>query len=260
MRLALGILIGILIFLGFVMVTRTSAQIPDGAHWQDPCISHSGDEPLDTWAGFALTEWGVTSSISDCGAGTDIVITWVPTLHGTVLGQARVATLHDNTIAWCEIRISEVLTEDIPDENLYIIIAHEVGHCLGLNHVFVLPSIMYPNCCHWWAQIDRDNIATKYPQAGPVPTATVATPVPATPTVTVIDHPPPITPTPGVHGQPFFSAWTFPDLEIPDDYGFAAVYEYRDGEWSRWASGVPDYVNSLLTLERGEHYWFVPWK
>jgi hypothetical protein len=72
--------------------------------------------------------------------------------------------------------------------NYQIMLAHELGHGLGFNHVTLYPSLMAENCCTPIQSIDRTCAQYVYPSGappGPTPTPTVTrtpTPTPTPPT------------------------------------------------------------------------------
>jgi hypothetical protein len=96
--------------------------------------------------------------------------------------------------------------------------------------------------------------ATASPTATPVKTPTPAPAATATPT-----------PRPSLPLQPGSNLLTWPGgsvspaTAISANSGINAVYSWDPaaGSWKRFFPGVPDYVNSLRTLEQGGAYWFV---
>lgn len=156
---------------------RTSAG-DLGLTWDDPCLTHSGPAELDALVGDALSEWGSTSAVRDCGQGADITIQWATPQEER----------HDAT-AWalphgfasdpppgyvigrmnsCEIFVSErgrpllVEFEDMAAS----LVGHEVGHCLGLDHPEPAAESIMSLAYGGWFPDDRAAIRALYPPTG----------------------------------------------------------------------------------------------
>lgn len=135
-------------------------------------ITHSAVTPdLDAALGSAIETWGSASAITDGGAGTDIVAVWGETpMHS----EAMVDICYEwdpecdqpGLIRGCVIYVDPQwpLYQGADIEWRQNMLIHEVGHCLGLEHPGVTPSIM-ERIGDGFSPYDAERIAALYPPA-----------------------------------------------------------------------------------------------
>jgi hypothetical protein len=139
-----------------------------------PSITHSAVTPeIDAALAHALGAWGASSAISDAGPGTDIVAVWGDT---PMVSQAYpdICYEHDpacaatpGEIRSCVIEVDPWWAEHAERQWAQDMITHEVGHCLGLIHPGVSPSIMEA-ITDGFSPYDAETIAALYPRTEPV--------------------------------------------------------------------------------------------
>jgi hypothetical protein len=166
--------------------------------WDHSCITyHTTDPGLAELADRALALWGSVSTITNCGNVpaelADITIVGVPSgsLGSGVLGRAGCSGAGGFMIS-CNVEITDGA------RNL-IVVAHELGHALGLGHSEYTNQLMSAFCCNPLGFDDIAGIQSLYgvnPGGTPTPTPTfvfpTSTPVPptATPSPTHTPTPP----------------------------------------------------------------------
>jgi hypothetical protein len=159
--------------------------------WDHTCITyHTTDAGLAALADQALALWGSVSTITNCGNVprelADITIAGVPTgsLGSGVLGTAGCSG-SGGFMHHCDIQITDGA------RNL-IVVAHEIGHALGLGHSQRSDQLMSAFCCN---PLGSDDIAGIQFLYGPNPTGT-PTPTPTFVFPTSTPVPPTATPSP----------------------------------------------------------------
>lgn len=137
-------------------------------------ITHSGEPVLDAVVARALTDWGQWSAIHDGGPGMDITVEYGPPPGWTQMGASALAAPYGGrfdlqtieqpspTIPACTIYVAPdiIITDFQQFEHL---IMHEVGHCLGLDHIDGMPNDCIMGGAIAVCNDDRDGIHTLYP-------------------------------------------------------------------------------------------------
>jgi hypothetical protein len=136
--------------------------------------------------------------------------------------------------------------------DLQSVITHEFGHALGIGHSADQSAVMYASYASGVNKrtLQPEDISGAVAMYG---TAT-APPPPQFPARSEL----PI--TPGANLLTWPGADASPQKALGDQSAsVVAIYAYDSATktWSRYAPGVPDYVNNLVTLRRGAAYWFV---
>lgn len=161
--------------------------------WANPCVTYNAIDPqLASMAEQSLNGiWGSVSPVRSCGnvpLGTEnITIIAVPTgsLGSNVLGQAGCGS-SGGFMVHCSIAIAD------NGRNL-IVMAHELGHTLGMGHSQLGNQLMSAFCCNPLGSDDIAGIRSLYGVVpGPTPIPTVAATQPGLPTGTATST---ITPT-----------------------------------------------------------------
>lgn len=109
---------------------------------------------------------------------------------------------------------------------------------------------------------------TRTPTATSTATATSSPAASATATATLrpgSQPAPGATPRPNLALLPGINLLTWPNADaspasvLGPNSGIAAVYSYNaaTGRWERYFPGLPPFVNTLTTLQRGRAYWFI---
>lgn len=159
--------------------------------WANPCVTYNAVDPeLAAWAEQSLNNiWGSVSPVRSCGnvlLGTEnITITAVPTgsLGPNVLGQAGCGAI-GGLMVHCTVAIA-TNGRSLP------VVAHELGHTLGMGHSQRADQLMSAFCCNPLGADDIAGIRFLYG-------AGASTPIPVTPTVPI----PPITLVPTATSTP----------------------------------------------------------
>lgn len=151
--------------------------------WDHPCISYTSTDPvLAAMAETSLNEiWGGVSPILSCGnvaSNPDIIIHPVATgsLGTNVLGRAG-CSFSNGIMIQCTIEIAT--------NGRYIaVMAHEIGHALGLGHSQLSNQLMSAYCCNPLGADDIIGIQSLYGLDPNIPHPTpIFTPVPPTRTI-----------------------------------------------------------------------------
>jgi hypothetical protein len=214
------------------------AETPDTRRWFDPCLTHSGPAELDEVVGQVLTDLSTVSGLSDCGDGDNITIRWNESIG--YAGIAYASWWPDWFGKHCPIEIHPSVTD------LYRVVMHEVGHCIGFQH---RPdgTVITDDLSEDMSPSVRAMLEARYPS----------------------------NPEPGpILAGSGLVTWEHPDTALrtagPEQY--QAVYYYGplphlgldiDGNavhtgWLRWARGAPTYTQTLWTLREGSSYWLIP--
>lgn len=137
-------------------------------------ITHQGDPLLDQYVAKALTDWGQWSAVHDGGKGMDIVVEYgAPPGWGEITatawavpygGRGELFTMEqpDPTIPACAIYVDPHAV--ISDWDQFgRVMMHEVGHCLGLDHIEGMPNDCIMGGAIAVCNDDREGIHTLYP-------------------------------------------------------------------------------------------------
>lgn len=116
----------------------------------------------------ALLIWVEMSALRDGGLreeGADIrLVTITPWEWPTILGMAAPIHGADGIVEYCWVAINPIFGDQLP----LGVLAHEIGHCLGLEHTTVHDQLMGPFCCGLPGDDDRAGIQAIYgPPAQP---------------------------------------------------------------------------------------------
>lgn len=180
---------------GFEDPLADAAFTTFGLKWDHTCITYSAIDPqLAVWAERSLTEiWGSVSPITSCGlvaSGADIDIVAVSSLGSNILGQASCSTNGVNMFH-CQIAIAT-------SGRFLGVMAHEIGHTLGIGHSEYGDQLMSAYCCNPLGFDDIAAIQALYGVGVPLPTPVFtiipSTATPIIPTVTPVI--PTVTPSP----------------------------------------------------------------
>jgi hypothetical protein len=159
------------------------------SRWNKSCLTHrivDNHPELTALYSQAFAEWSVFADVQDCGAvlsGEDITVVLNPLLPYPVLGRAITAT-GQNGISHATLEIKAVI---------FPVMAHELGHGLGIGHSELANQLMSPVCCNPFGSDDIAAIQSLY-GVKPVtltPTPPFFTEVPATATPTQTPTPTP---------------------------------------------------------------------
>lgn len=175
-----------------------------GSPWDHTCISYSTTDPgLAALVEQSLGLWGSVSPITSCGnvdpAIADVDVVGVPngSLGSGVLGVAG-CSFGGGRMIHCSVSITD-------GARTLAVVAHEIGHALGLAHSDDPNALMYYACCNSLNADDIAGIRALYgvrpgPTITPTPTFAFPTSTPfpptLTPTATATPTAPPATPTP----------------------------------------------------------------
>lgn len=135
-----------------------------GYRQPDPVITHAEAPELAPFVAAALTEWGRTSAIRDGGSGSDLTLSF-----GDADGHASLSTMWvpaEGPMVGCTIVISADGWPTWSDALRRSVVAHEIGHCLGLAHADggVMSAVLLPDAPQWFTLDDRQGIASLYPR------------------------------------------------------------------------------------------------
>lgn len=159
-----------------------------GLVWDHRCLTHNGDTQLEALYVRAFLLWTTYANIFDCGSvapGSEDIDFHVGPLPAGVAGQAAWGFSTGTGKAHCSITISPGAVGN------FAVMAHELGHCLGVGHSQRSDQLMSPYCCNPIGDDDIAAIRSIYganpnPPVTPVPpTEEPPTPLPPTPTPTL---------------------------------------------------------------------------
>jgi hypothetical protein len=115
----------------------------------------------------ALLIWVGMSALRDGGLreeGADIrLVTITPWEWPATLGMASPVHGEDGIVRYCWVAVNPIFGDQLP----LGVLAHEIGHCLGLEHTAVPDQLMSPYCCGLQGDDDRAGIRAIYGPPAP---------------------------------------------------------------------------------------------
>ena len=138
----------------FAVAAPSTAQAGP-ARWSKPVLTvHVADEAA--WAGTdvagALAQWSPALALVLTDDPAADVTLGGPVASGVTasdVGATATTTTDGATITGCRI----ALAENLRGQDVTSILAHEVGHCLGLGHAVEGPSVMF------WTELGGDKLS-----------------------------------------------------------------------------------------------------
>lgn len=148
------------VLLGTVRADKIGAWEPTGLRFANPCITHN-----DARIAEALALWSEHTAIQNCGFSASPMI-------GIRIGDPWLWDPSIGLADWSDWDSDGFTDECIvtlpPWHQTFIVILHEVGHCLGLGHSAFDDAVMWAECCNAIGSDDIEGIAALYgPQLAP---------------------------------------------------------------------------------------------
>ena len=114
-----------------------------GFRWKAAVVGYEAEPGLQTHADASAARWGSVSGLR-FRAGTEIRVVFAPLLppidHPGQAAQANVVQ-SGGVLKSCEIRVDAAEFEQLSEAARETVLAHEFGHCIGVNHS-TKPGIM----------------------------------------------------------------------------------------------------------------------
>ncbi|MCC6382956.1 MAG: matrixin family metalloprotease [Dehalococcoidia bacterium] len=153
-----------------------------GPRWEQPVVAFSAEPDLQPYVEAGATLWRGASALQLVGGGADVFVRsgpLAPPVH--YAGQPAQANLSfvGSAIAHCEVRVEPVAFAQLSEAGRQNVVAHELGHCLGLDHSDQ-PSIMKNPLLYGFSADDVAGLAALYgpPIVAASPPLPSPTPVP----------------------------------------------------------------------------------
>lgn len=141
-----------------------------GFRWQTEVVGYEADVSLQPYAEASAATWQSVSGLR-FRAGTEIRVVVAPLLppidHPGQAAQANVAQT-GGVLKSCEIRVDPVEFFRLPEAARLAVLAHEFGHCIGVNHS-TKPGIMKNPMLYSFSEDDAEGARALY--GGPRATA-----------------------------------------------------------------------------------------
>ncbi|MBI5947028.1 MAG: matrixin family metalloprotease [Chloroflexi bacterium] len=141
-----------------------------GFRWETAVVGYEADASLQPYADSAAGRWGAVSGLG-FRAGPEIGVVFAPLLppidHPGQAAQANVVQ-SGGRLTSCEIRVDQSVFEQLSEAARETVVAHEFGHCIGVNHS-TKPGIMKNPMLYAFSEDDAEAARAIY--GGPQATA-----------------------------------------------------------------------------------------